>query len=116
MENQLLISNQVQDLQYANLKELNDIFFKISDDTMKTLSQLFSIDASNVCSQKMYFQNIIIPFLYTNCINIKDDFLELIDNLNIFQEQIKPKKFFGYKLLDNSFKYILIKDEMKDEI
>lgn len=104
-----------QNNRLSHLSELNSILCTIDDDFIKTLAKLFSIQPNNPTSQRLYFQNIFIPQLYSDIPNIKDFFSELADNLEIIKKQIKPKKIFTRELISNSFHHFIIHDELKPE-
>lgn len=83
---------------------------------METLAKLFSIESKHPKGQKMYFQNILIPSLFKNDQNIKEEFSELIDNLYIISEQIKPKKIFTNEFTNSSIHYVQFKNDSNDQL
>lgn len=115
MRNSSIINKEPQEILFESLNELDNLLYKVDDDLMNILAQLFSIDSKHSSAQKMYFQNILIPHLYKTQSNFKDNFSELVANLYIIKEQIEPKKFFNRELISSSIYYFQFSDEETDE-
>ncbi len=82
---------------------LNNAIDHLNDESLNTIGKIFEIKQRNLNSLKLYFKNILVPKLYSHDNQMEDNFLDLINNLDIIKEQIKPKQMINLTYLDSFF-------------
>lgn len=92
---------------------LNDIIDHLNDELIEILVKLFQIKNGNIKSQKAYIQNFIVPKL---CSQSRDDFIELIRNLDIIKYQITPPEIFNSQFLERMFYFVQTKENDQGEL
>ena len=92
---------------------LNDIIDHLNDELIEILVKLFQIKNGNIKTQKAYIQNFIVPKL---CSQSRDDFIELIRNLDIIKYQITPPEIFNSQFLDRMFYFVQTKENDQGEL
>ncbi len=95
---------------------LNNAIDHLNDESLNTIGKIFEIKQRNLNSLKLYFKNILVPKLYSHDNQMEDNFLDLINNLDIIKEQIKPKQMINLTYLDSFFCCIQTKDDEQKNI
>ena len=106
----------IEESSVEKFTELNDLVKNLSDESVSILGTIFSIERNNIDSQRSYFKNIILPKLYLNDKQILYSLLDLFNNLDLIQKQIKPKAFFNLNFLNSNFMNIQIKNNQTEDI
>lgn len=96
-----------EEIFFGDMDQLNHICDKIDQDQLQIISKLFSFSNKPPNSLRTYFQFIILPNLYMDQRQIKNDLAQLINNLYIIKSIIIPKKLLARELVCNSIYYIV---------
>ena len=98
------------------LSKINKIIQSLDDDFIIIISKLFEIRRDTVNSQRSYIQNFILPKLCLNYHRIIDDFLDIINHLDIIEKQISPKEMINSQFIGSTFHCIQIQNDEPKEI
>lgn len=106
--NTALPGNQTDD----SFNFFNNIINDLNDESILTLAELLSIPKNNIALIKSGIKNIIASQINLNDPQIQNDFLEIIKNLNIIQNQIIPQAIVNYQFISKRF-YIAQKNDQE---
>ncbi|KAK8834218.1 hypothetical protein M9Y10_015889 [Tritrichomonas musculus] len=94
----------------------DDILNNLTDDSITTLSQLLSIQEGDLASQRDNIRNTVESQINLNEAQIKKDFLDIISNLFIIENQISPETMINFQFLRRTFYLVQTVDQTPKDV
>ena len=116
MNNDDSVGNVLDNSFDYQLNFFNNAIDHFDDETVTLLADLFSIHKKDVTSQRNHIKNFISSELNLQNRLIKNDFLDIFENLDIIQNQIKPKNMINLRFNKRSFYIIQATDQEQEDI